>query len=186
VTLEGQPLDENAECADRCPNCGLPIAADGPCPRCGMAVSVYRGPVETPPAASKPPAATPAPSGVRIALNVLILLLGVYWLVTGVRQCVAAVANSPGQELLLLFAVAVLSLIVGVYTVYVSWSMYRYVYRVRGQLVLSSALCTFWGLFVPVLLGGWYQVMVVPLHVLLGVLALTTPRYFDAETSGRS
>jgi hypothetical protein len=181
VTLEKQPSNESVAFIDRCPNCGMPITGDGPCPRCGLAVSVYRSAQQTPLAAPKLAVPASPTSGTRVALNVLALLLGVYWLYAGVRRGVSAVANAPGQELLLLFVVAVLSLIVGAYGVYVSWCMYRRVYRVQGQLVLSSVLCTFWGLFVPALLGGWLQVLVVPLHVLLGVLAVTASRYFDSD-----
>jgi hypothetical protein len=47
--------------------------------------------------------------------------------------------------------------------------------------VLASVIGVFCRIFVPMLLGKWYGVLVVPSHGFVGVFALAGSRYFDAE-----
>jgi hypothetical protein len=162
-----------------CPSCGGPIIEGGPCPHCTSPLPGYHGPLEPEAPGRVIPSAPTGSVRARVAVMVLPVGLGLYWIVTAVRQYAGARNNGPGGDSLLLFVVAVLSLIVGLYTLYVAWAVFRRSYRVQGQLVLVSLLGTCWGVFVPLLLGGPYQYLVVPFHVALGVLAITQPRYFE-------
>ena len=161
---------------ERCPSCGGLIIDGQPCPHCTSPIPGCHGPVvEAPPRRALE--VVPAPARSRVTVNLLVLGTGLYWIVTSFRQLFGALNNGPGSASLLLYVVAVLSLIVGVYAMYVAWMMYRRAYRIQGQLVLASVVGACWGVFVPLLLGNSYQLLVVPFHVLLGAAALAAPRY---------
>ena len=162
-----------------CPSCGGPIIEGGPCPHCTSPLPGYHGPLEPPAPGRVIPNSPPGSVRARAAIMVLLVGLGLYWLATAVRQFRGAMNNGPGGESLLLFIVAVLSLLVSLYPLYVAWAMFRRSYRVQGQLVLVSLVGTCWGVFVPMLLGGAYQYLVIPFHVALGVLGVTQSRHFE-------
>ncbi len=75
---------------------------------------------------------------IRVVANVLVLALVVYWVAAAGRQFQIALDNRPGGGPLLLFAVAILSLVVGVYTGCIARMMFRRSYRTQGRLVLVA------------------------------------------------
>lgn len=162
-----------------CPGCrGLII--DGVCPYCTSPIPGLQ-PLE--PEAPKAAAAGPGSPRVRGAMNLLVLSLGAYWVASAGRQFQLALDNRPGGGPLLLFGVALLSLIIGSYTGYAAWMMFRRSYRAQGQLVLAGVVGVAWGVFVLLLLEDWYQLLAVLLHAIVGVFAAAGSRYFELDRS---
>lgn len=159
---------------ERCPGCkGLII--DGVCPFCTSPIPGLQPLEPNPPTA---PVAPPSSARIRVAANLLVLALGVYWIAAAGRQFHVALDNRPGGAPFLLFAVAILSLVVGAYTGYVAWMMFRRSYGAQGQLALVAVAGIGWGVFVLLLLEDWYQLLVILLHAVVGAFALAGSRYF--------
>ena len=164
---------------ERCPSCHGPIFNDGPCLHCTSPLPGYHGPLQGALEMPSAPAVPPAFARVRMGVYVLVLGLGAYWIIAAALQLRGALSNGPGGGSFLLLIVAVLSLVVSAYTVYVAWMMSRRSYRIQGQLVLASAIGIGWGIFIPLLLGNWYQALVLPFHAAVAVLALAGSRFFE-------
>jgi hypothetical protein len=175
----GAPGKERALEEERCPGCkGLII--DGVCPFCTSPIPGLR-PVEPDP--PRAPTVAPGSPAVSVAANVLVLVLGVAWLVISVLQFGVSLGNRPGAAPFLLFVAAVLSLIVGVYTVYVAWAMLRRTYRIQGQLMLVAAVGVLWGTIDALLFEDWFLLVFVPVHLMVGVFAFAGSRYLGGERS---
>jgi hypothetical protein len=125
------------------------------------------------------PEVTAGPPGVRIAVNVLVVLLGVYWVVLAGLLFRASGSGGPGGGSFVIFAIGIVTLIVGVYHGYVSWTMFRLSYRAQGQLALASAVGVGWATFFALLFEAWWPAAVVLFHLLVAVFALAGGRYFD-------
>jgi hypothetical protein len=164
---------------ERCPGCrGLII--DGVCPYCTSPIPGLQ-PLE--PEAPEAAAAERGSPRVRGAMNLLVFALGAYWVAAAGRQFQLALDNRPGGGPLLLFGVALLSLIIGSYTGHVAWMMFRRSYRAQGQLMLVAVAGIAWGIFVLLLLEDWCQLPVVLLHAIAGVFAAAGSRYFELDRS---
>ena len=162
---------------DRCPNCGLPITADGPCPRCGMEVSIYRGPpVPVPPRQTDPPSPR---SRLYMWLNVLVLVLGAFWLGLTVVMCLAVLNGGLGGGVLFGFFAGIANLVVATYHFYVAVAVYRRSYRVQGQLVLASAVGIGLGVFIAILFGWWPPLLATPFHLAVSGFAVFGGRHFE-------
>ena len=82
--------------------------------------------------------------------------------------------------------VGVWNLLVGGYTLSVIKEVVRRSCHVQGPLLLISIGGAGWALFATIWLGGWFQLLLIPLHMGVGVLAWTNSAYFDSGRGRRS
>jgi hypothetical protein len=124
----------------------------------------------------------PAPSTASVAggtaIVVLLVLIGLFWIVVAFLQIGAGLANGPGGGALLIAIIGGCNLLVAGYTLSAIKGVVRRSYHAQGSLVLVSVVGAGWGLFATIFPGGWFHLLVVPLNVGVGVLALTNSAYF--------
>ena len=161
----------------RCPKCGLPSYGDSHCSNCMAPLTGLEEPFVDKRAASP---ITPGSRFVSTMAGILVLGLGVYWLWIFGQELANALDSRPevigGARV---YAVAILSAIMGLYTLFVSLLLFRRSYRARGELILVSVAGIILGVLVPVLLGSWYQIAVVGAHAVMVLFALFGARFFD-------
>jgi hypothetical protein len=172
---------------DRCPTCGWPTVKGHPCPRCSpestaqaeeyapSTRSAGRDRSRLAPGAPATPTASAAAATVIIALLVFI---GLFWIVVAIMQTRAALAVGPGSVSLVIAIVGFWNLLVGGYTLSaIKGVVHRHLHAV-GQLVLISVSGAAWALFATLWLGGWFQLLVVPLYIALGMLVWRDSSHF--------
>ncbi len=115
---------------------------------------------------------------------VLLGLVGLFWIVVAAVQISAGLANRPGGDALLIAIIGACNLLVAGYILSAIRGVLRRSYHAQGSLVLISVVGAVWGLFAAIFPGGWFHLLVVPLNVGVGVLALTSSAYF-APTHSR-
>ena len=152
----------------RCPRCGWPTVEGGSCER------------YSPGPASCAPAKPTASSAAGIEMVVLLLLIGSFWIFVAALWIRAALCGGPGGRELLIGIVGLLDLLLGGYVFAAVSAVLRPHYHAPGQLVLISVAGVGWALVGTYWLGVWFQPIIVPLHVALGVLAWISSAYFDA------
>ena len=160
-----------------CPKCGLPSYGDSHCSNCMAPLTGAEKPFVDHRARSP---ITPGSRFVSTMAGILVLGLGAYWLWIFAQELMNALDSRPdvvgGARV---YAVSILSLVMGLYTLFVALLLFRRSYRARGELILISVVGIILGVLVPVLLGNWYQVAVVGAHAVLMLFALFGSRFFD-------
>jgi hypothetical protein len=151
-----------------CPRCGWPIVEGGSCERCW------------PEPANFAPAKPKSSSNAGIEMVVLLVLIGSFWIFVAALWIRAAFREGQGGFVLLLGIVGLLDLLLGGYVYSAVSAVLRGRYHAQGQLVLISVVGAGWALVGTYLLGVWFQPLIIPLHLALGVLAWTSSAYFDA------
>jgi hypothetical protein len=161
---------------DRCPTCGWPTIKGGPCPRCGAPLPGRPGSTSAPGTA---PASTNSNSS-GVAIVVLLVLLGVYWIVVAALQIGIGLRIRPGGVALIIAIVGFWNLLVGGYTLSAIRGVVTCNYHAPGTLALISVGSAAWGIFATIWLGGWLQPFAIPLSIALGIVTWTSRGYFDA------
>ena len=115
---------------------------------------------------------------------VLLVLIGLFWIAVSAVQIGAGLANGPGGDALLIAIIGVLNLLVAAYILSTIKGVVRRSYHALGPVALISVVGAGWGLFATIFPGGWFHLLVVPLHIGVGILALANTAYF-APTRGR-
>ena len=154
--------------AEHCPSCGWPTTKGSPCPRCSP----------TPGSGASAASTASSPTGTLIV--VMLFLIGLFWIVLAALQIRAGLSIRPGGLALLIAIVGVWNLLVGGYTLSVIKEVVRRSCHVQGPLVLISIGGAGWAVFATIWLGGWFQLLLIPLHMGVGVLAWTNSAYFDS------
>jgi hypothetical protein len=154
--------------ADRDPASGRPTMSDSSYPSCL--------PVPRPSA----PATSTAGNVSGTVIVTLLVITGLFWIVLAVLLIVSGLAAGPGGTSLLIGIVGVWDLLVGGYTLSAIKGVVRRSYHAQGPLVLIAVVGAGWALFATIWLGGWFQLLVVPLHIGIGVLALLDSAHFDS------
>ena len=167
---------------DRCPTCGLLTIPGGPCPHCSPPP---RRQAET---AGSSPARDTTPTSkdfrtARVGMIALIVPIGIFWIVVAALQFRGGWAARPGGEGLFWSVIGLCNLLVGGYTLSGIRTVICRRYNGQGQLALICVGGTAWALFTTMWLGGWFQLLVIPFQIGLGIVAWSSSAYFG---SGRA
>jgi hypothetical protein len=161
---------------ERCPTCGWPAIKGSLCPRCAAPLPGQSG-SSSPPGARRASTDSNSPG---IAIIVLLVFLGIFWIVVAALQIGIGLRIRLGGVALLIAIVGFWNLLVGGYTLSAIRGVVTRSYHAPGALVLISVGSAAWGIFATIWLGGWLQPLAIPLSIALGIVTWANHSYFDA------
>jgi hypothetical protein len=177
---------------DRCPDCGWPTVKGRPCLRCSPGSRPDReegGSTSTDAGrrwsrlAPRASATSAAADAAVTAIITLLVFLGLFWITLGMLLFRAVVTHRGGDLSFLAVIVGGWNLLMGGYILSAIRAVLRRRLTAAGQLVLISLGGAAWAVFAAIWFGGDFQLLAVPIHLALGILAWIASRRFGLASN---